>query len=99
LAAKPSDFQLSTSIVGATLYRPLRIAEKRTSPSLQRQVARPQVRRRRLSTPTGRRMATRSQLLQTPVGRKAIPVGRNNHRHRTLLAPQTLVSTTTQHGH
>jgi hypothetical protein len=68
-------------------------------------MARPQVRRRRLPTPAGRCMATRSQLLHPPMGRttlslrKATPVGRCTHRHRTLLAPQTLVSRATYHGH
>jgi hypothetical protein len=97
LAAKPSDFQLPTSIVGATLYRPLRIDGKRTTPTFQRQVARLQMRRRRLST--------QSQLVQAPMGRttlllrKATPFGRSSHRHRTLLVPQTMVSKATQHGH
>jgi hypothetical protein len=68
-------------------------------------MARPQVRRRRLPTPAGRCTATRSQLLHPPMGRttlplrKATPVGRCSHRHRTLLAPQTLVSRATYHGH
>jgi hypothetical protein len=105
LAAKPSDFRLLTSGMGSTLYRPLRIYGKRIAPSLQRQVARPQVRGRRLSTPAGRRMATRSELLQPLMGRttlrvrKATPVGPISHRHRIALIPQTMVSTTTKHGH
>jgi hypothetical protein len=30
---------------------------------------------------------------------KATPIGRNSHRHRTLMATQTMVQAPTQHGH
>jgi hypothetical protein len=68
-------------------------------------MARPQVRRRRLFAPSGYRVTTRDQLLQPPVVRttrplrKTTPVGRIGHRHRTQLAPQTVVPRLAQHGH
>jgi hypothetical protein len=77
---------------------------KHSAPPVQLQVARSQVRGRRLSSPTGHSVPTRGQLLQTPVGRstrslrKTSPIGRSSHRHRILLAPQTVVSAPTQHG-
>jgi hypothetical protein len=105
MAAKPSDFQLPTSGVGTPLDWPVHFDGKRSPPPFQRQMARPQVRGRRLSTPTGRRVSTRGQLLQPPMGRstlpmcKPTPIGRSSYGHRALLTPQTLVSKATQHGH
>jgi hypothetical protein len=63
------------------------------------------MRRHRLPTPTGRRVATQSQNVQPTLGStarticKATPLRSISYRHRTLLAPQAVVPTTTRHGH
>jgi hypothetical protein len=50
--------------VGATLDRPLCVDGKRTAPTFQRPMARPQMRGRRLFTSSGHRVATRGKPLQ-----------------------------------
>jgi hypothetical protein len=104
LAAQPSNILLPSCRVGTTLYRLLRINREHTVGPLQRQMARPHMRRHRLPTPTECRMATRSKLMQPTVGstvhtmRKITLARDNDYRYRITLASQTVVPTTSQHG-
>jgi hypothetical protein len=105
VVAKPSNIQLPSYNVGATLYRPLCVDGKRTAPTFQRPMARPQMRGLRMSTPSGHRVATRGKLLQPAMVSsfrplcETTPIGGSCYRHRTALAPKTVVLELTQLGH
>jgi hypothetical protein len=66
LATQPSALCTPSSPVGGPLYRPIRMYTQHSAPALQRRMARPSARRRRLPTPPRLGVAMRKQLLQPP---------------------------------
>jgi hypothetical protein len=83
--------------VGTPHYRPFRVHAEHSTFVIQRPLAGPAVRGRRLPTPSRRSLATRKQLLQpslvrsTYTCRQARPSTSPNNRRRPLLAQQNVV--------